>query len=197
MNVNDFDCNALCDLGASISVMPRKFYDMLGLPPLENCYFDVPLNDVAKKKPLRKINDVLIMVNNNLWVGSSREVNLPVSFATTEDIGGKIEELNETIDNLDLGGQSEDFMICYDDTSDKSTDTWKTELELHEDSQTTLSSCNSKFDNPYQVLAIVGDNSEEFDDNNNPVLNPANINRGANHLAEGDTAESLANRVKV
>jgi hypothetical protein len=24
MNVNDFDCNALCDLGASISIMPRK-----------------------------------------------------------------------------------------------------------------------------------------------------------------------------
>jgi hypothetical protein len=24
MEVNDFDCNALCDLGASISVMPRK-----------------------------------------------------------------------------------------------------------------------------------------------------------------------------
>jgi hypothetical protein len=34
------------------------------------------------------------------------------------------------------------------------------------------------------VLAIVGDNSEEFDENNNPVLNPANIDRGANHLAE-------------
>jgi hypothetical protein len=33
MNVNDFDCNALCYLGASISVMPRKIYDMLGLPP--------------------------------------------------------------------------------------------------------------------------------------------------------------------
>jgi hypothetical protein len=30
MNVNDFDCNALCDLGASISIMPRKIYDMLG-----------------------------------------------------------------------------------------------------------------------------------------------------------------------
>jgi hypothetical protein len=43
----------------------------------------------------------------------------------------------------------------------------------------------------------VGDNLEEFDDNNNPVLNPANIGRGANHLAEGDTAESLANIVKV
>jgi hypothetical protein len=46
--------------------MPRKIYDMLGLPPLENCYFDVLLADVAKKKPLERINDVLIMVNNNL-----------------------------------------------------------------------------------------------------------------------------------
>jgi hypothetical protein len=66
MNVNDFDCHAFCDLGASISIMPRKIYDMLGLPPLENYYFDVPLTDVAKKKPLGRINDVLIMVNNNL-----------------------------------------------------------------------------------------------------------------------------------
>jgi predicted aspartyl protease len=66
MKVNDFYYNALCDLGASISVMPRTIYDMLGLPLLENCYFDVPLADVAKKKPLGRINDVLITVNNNL-----------------------------------------------------------------------------------------------------------------------------------
>jgi hypothetical protein len=58
MNVNEFDCNALCDLGASISIIPRKIYDMFG--------FDAPLADVAKKKPLGRINDVLIMVNNNL-----------------------------------------------------------------------------------------------------------------------------------
>jgi hypothetical protein len=70
-------------------------------------------------------------------------------------------------------------------------------LDLHEDNQTTLSSCSSKFDNKYQVLAIIGDNSEEFDDNNNPLLNPANITRGANHVAEGDTADSLANRAKI
>jgi hypothetical protein len=123
-------------------------------------------------------------------VGSSSEVNSPVSFATTENIGGKIEELDKTMDNLALGDQSEDFMICCDDISDKSTDTWKTGLELHEDNQTALSSCSSKFGNQYQVLTIVGDNSEELDNNNNPVLNPANINRGANHLAEGDTADS-------
>jgi hypothetical protein len=129
--------------------------------------------------------------------GSSSEVNSLVSFATTDNIEGKIEELDETMDSLDLGDQSEDFMICYDDTSDKSTDTWKIGLELQEDNQSTLSSCSSKFDNQYQVLAIVGDNSEELDDNNSPVLNPANINRGENNLAEGDTTESLANRVKV
>jgi hypothetical protein len=65
MQVNAFDCHALCDLGATISIMPRKIYDMLVLPLLEKCYFDVPPADVAKKKPLGRINDVLIMVNNN------------------------------------------------------------------------------------------------------------------------------------
>ncbi|KAK1680964.1 hypothetical protein QYE76_041812 [Lolium multiflorum] len=66
MRVNDFDCNALCDLGASISVMPKKLYDMLDLPPLKNCYLDVNLADNAIKKPLGRIDNVRIMVNNNL-----------------------------------------------------------------------------------------------------------------------------------
>jgi hypothetical protein len=88
-------------------------------------------------------------------------------------------------------------MISHDDTSDKSTDTWKTGLELHEDENSIFSSFDNKFDNWYQVLAITEDNSEELDKNNNPVLDPANINRGANHLAEGETADSLANWEKV
>ncbi|KAK1647165.1 hypothetical protein QYE76_064970 [Lolium multiflorum] len=50
MKFNDFECNALCDLGASISVMPKKIYDMLDLPPLKNCYLDVNLADNVKKK---------------------------------------------------------------------------------------------------------------------------------------------------
>ena len=49
MKIDDFDCNALCDLGASISIMPRKIYDMLDLPPLEQCNFDIHLFDIAKK----------------------------------------------------------------------------------------------------------------------------------------------------
>ncbi|KAK1685930.1 hypothetical protein QYE76_046778 [Lolium multiflorum] len=65
MKVKDFDCNALCDLGASISVMPKKVYDMLDLPP-KNCYLDVNLADNAKKKPLGRVDNVHIMVNNNL-----------------------------------------------------------------------------------------------------------------------------------
>jgi hypothetical protein len=130
-------------------------------------------------------------------VGSSSEANSPASFATTKIAGEKIAELDETMENLDLGDQLEDLMICHDDASDKSTDTWKTGLELHEDDETIFSSFDNKFDNPYQVLAIAGDNSEEFNENNNPVLNPANVNRGANHLAEGETADSLASREKV
>ncbi|KAK1606048.1 hypothetical protein QYE76_029721, partial [Lolium multiflorum] len=66
MKVNDFDCNALCDLGASISVMPKKLYNMLDLPPLKNCYLDVNLADNSIKKPLGRIDNVRITVNNNL-----------------------------------------------------------------------------------------------------------------------------------
>jgi hypothetical protein len=70
--------------------MPRKIYDMLGLPPLENCYFDVPLADVAKKKPLGRINDVLIIVNNNL---------VPVDFLVLdiETVGAIIDMKEATI----------------------------------------------------------------------------------------------------
>ncbi|KAK1643358.1 hypothetical protein QYE76_061163 [Lolium multiflorum] len=66
MKVNNFDCNALCDLGASISVMPKKIYNMLDLPPLKNCYLDVNLVDNAIKKPLGRVDNVRITVNNNL-----------------------------------------------------------------------------------------------------------------------------------
>jgi hypothetical protein len=76
------------------------------------------------------------------------------------------------MENFDVGVQLEDLTICLDDISDKSTDTWKTGLELSKDGDTIFSSFNSNFEKQSQVLAIVGDNSEEFDKNNNPVLNP-------------------------
>jgi hypothetical protein len=84
----------------------------------------IRLSDPAKPDPSASETKTIAMSESS--VGSSSEVNSPVSSATAENIGEKMEELDETMENLDLGDQLEDFMICYDDTSYKSTDTWKT-----------------------------------------------------------------------
>jgi hypothetical protein len=127
--------------------------------------------------------------------GSSSEVNSPVSLEEVQK--GKIAEGNEARENFDTGVQLDDLMIYLDDISDKSTDTWKTGLKLSEDGDSIFSSFNSNIGKQCQVLAIVGDNSEEFNENNNLVLNLANIDKGANHLAEGQILESLTTREKI
>jgi hypothetical protein len=114
------------------------------------------LSDPVKPDPSGSEAKTIAMSKSSM--GSSSEANSPVSFATIEIAGEKIAELDETMENLDLRDQLEDLMICHDDASNKSTDTWKIGLELHEDDETIFSSFNSKFDNRYQVLAIVGDN---------------------------------------
>jgi hypothetical protein len=73
-------------------------------------------------------------------VGSSSEANSPVSIIATEVAEGKIAEVDENMENFDLGDQLEDLMICHGDTSDKSTNTWETGLELHEDDDSIFSS---------------------------------------------------------
>jgi hypothetical protein len=60
--------------------------------------------------------------------GSSSEVNSPVSSGEVQK--GKIVEDDEAMENFDAGVQLEDLMICLNDISDKSTDTWKTGLEV-------------------------------------------------------------------
>jgi hypothetical protein len=92
--------------------------------------------------------------------GSSSKVNSPVSFTAIETEERKIIEGDETMANFDLEVQLEDLMICHGDTSDKSIETWKIGLELHEDDNSIFSSFNSKLDNWYQVLAIIGDNQK-------------------------------------
>jgi hypothetical protein len=151
------------------------------------------LSDLEKSDPLASEPETVAMMESS--EGSSSEVNSPVSLGEVQE--GKIAEGDETMENFDLEVQLKDLMIYHNDTSDKSTDTWKTGLELSEDNDSIFSSFNSKIGKQCQVLTIVGDNSEEFDENNNPVLNPANIDRGANHLAEGQTADSLATREKI
>src|SRR4051812_14312052 len=61
IKLNNFSCYALCDVGASTSVMPKRMYDMFFYP----CFFGVRLVDSFVKKHLRNIDDVLIIVNDN------------------------------------------------------------------------------------------------------------------------------------
>src|SRR3954469_14981593 len=65
IKLNKFSCFALCDVGASTSVMPKRMYDVLELKPFDPCSFGVRLVDSSVKKPLGKIDDVLIIVNDN------------------------------------------------------------------------------------------------------------------------------------
>jgi hypothetical protein len=151
------------------------------------------LSDSMKPDPSASEPETEVMSES--LEGSSSEVNSSVSLGEVQE--GETAEGNEAMENFNAGVQLDDFTICLDDTLDKSTDTWKTGLELSEDGDSIFSSFNSNSGKQCQVLAIVGDNSEEFNENNNPVLNPANIDRGANHLAEGQTAESLTTREKI
>jgi hypothetical protein len=151
------------------------------------------LSDPAKPDPSASEPKIVAMIEYS--EGSSSEVNSPVIIGEIQE--GKIAEGDEIMENFDLEVQLEDLMICHDNTSDKSTDMWKTGLELSKDDDSIFSSFNNKIGKQCQVLTIVGDNSEEFDENNNPVLNPANIDRGANHLVEGQTTESLAAKEKI
>jgi hypothetical protein len=81
----------------------------------------IRLSDPAK--PGMSANESKTVAVLESSVGSSSEVNSPVSFAATEIVEGKIAEVDETMEKFDLGDQLEDLMICHDDTVDKSTDT--------------------------------------------------------------------------
>lgn len=65
IKLNKFSCYALCDVGSSTSVMPKRMYDIFELTPFDACSFGVRLVDSSVKKPLGKIDDVLIIVNEN------------------------------------------------------------------------------------------------------------------------------------
>jgi hypothetical protein len=133
-------------------------------------------------------------------VGSSSEVNSPVSIKPMKSKGNTIKELDEIMENLDLKESSgyldvasegnlnnisnlskEDFMACYGNVSN-SEDMWKSHLELYNNEQKILSAGYSHgTSNRHQVCVIINDTSEEFDNDNNPVINPQNLEREGNH----------------
>jgi hypothetical protein len=134
----------------------------------------------------------------------------PTKRNTTEELNGIMENLylKESSGRQDSGSDEnssksrknseEDLMVYYGNISEKSEDTWKSGLELYDDEKTIFSSGSSEgVHSQYQVYTIIGDSSKEFYGNDNPIINPENTRRGANHMAEGDTAESIANRAKI
>src|SRR3989337_931845 len=65
VKIKDYECNALCDLGASVSTIPKSLCDVLGLTDMDECSLNLHLANSTIKKPLCRINDVLIIVNRN------------------------------------------------------------------------------------------------------------------------------------
>ena len=65
-NIKNYECFALCDLGASVSTIPKSLCDVLGLADIEECSLNLHLVDSTIKKPMGRINDVIILENRNM-----------------------------------------------------------------------------------------------------------------------------------
>lgn len=65
ITTNNFDCNALCDLGASLSIMPKALHDVFGLKSMSECSLSLHLAGSTIKKPLGRVDDVPIIANKN------------------------------------------------------------------------------------------------------------------------------------
>ena len=65
IKIKDYECHALCDLGASVSTIPKTLCDVLGFLEFYDCPLNLHLVDSTIKKPMGRINDVLIVSNRN------------------------------------------------------------------------------------------------------------------------------------
>jgi hypothetical protein len=122
-------------------------------------------------------------------VGSSSEVNSPVSIKLAERKENTIEELDEIMENLELKESSgysdvasegkfdnisnysgEDFIACYGNVSNNYEDMWRSGLELYDDEQTIFSLGSSHGTSKrHKVCVIINDTSKEFDTENNQL----------------------------
>jgi hypothetical protein len=107
----------------------------------------IRLSDSTKLDPLAIKTTTIAMSESS--VGSSSEVNSPVSFATTEKRGEKIEDLNEIMGNLDIGEAMD-------------------HLDLGQKDFTTRNGGVSG--NIHQVCAIITEAAEENNDAGNIVV---------------------------
>ena len=59
------ECYALCDLGASVSTIPKTLCVVLDFREFVDCFLNLHLTDSTIKKTRERINDVLIVANWN------------------------------------------------------------------------------------------------------------------------------------
>jgi hypothetical protein len=78
----------------------------------------IHLSDPVRLDPLAR--ETKTVARSKSSVGYSSEVNSPVSFTTTENSEGKIEELDETMGNLDLGGTKDQTYLSQKEFTTRS-----------------------------------------------------------------------------
>jgi hypothetical protein len=132
--------------------------------------------------------DTAIKTTIEASIGSFSEANFPVSTESMKST--TVAELDEIIRNLDLeelsgtsssiriGGISKtDLIISNGDVSKNTTSSEQAE---------SYQSWSQGASGLHQVYMIISDTSEEFDNENNPVINLRNLERGANHRPGGE-----------
>ena len=65
IKIKNYEFYALCDLGASVSTIPKTLCDLLAFRDFDDCSLNLHLADSTIKKPMGRINDVLIVANWN------------------------------------------------------------------------------------------------------------------------------------
>ena len=65
IKIKDYEFHVLCDLGASVSTIPKTLCDVLGFCEFDDCSLNLHLADSTIMKPMGNINDVLIVANRN------------------------------------------------------------------------------------------------------------------------------------
>jgi hypothetical protein len=78
----------------------------------------IHLSDLARPDPSAR--ETKIVARSESLVGSSSEVNSPVSFTTMENSEGKIKELDKTMGNLDLEGTKDQTYLSQKDFTTQS-----------------------------------------------------------------------------
>ena len=61
IKIKDYECYALCDLGASVSTIPKTLCDLLGFCDFDDCSLNLHLADATIKKPMGRIMMFLLL----------------------------------------------------------------------------------------------------------------------------------------